>query len=116
MAATLGLICRHLGSEDQFTYQTAAIRLTEGEAEDVRRLVVLEVPGIELMDSRVVHEGEADFRVVDALGLEHAPNELAHAAAINRHLFLRAGYGDADHVPLAVRAPPPPRAWPARSE
>src|SRR5262249_52388432 len=69
----------------------------EGEGEDVGRLVVFQVALVELMDRRVVDEGEAYLVVGDALALQHGAGHLAQAAAVDRHDLLRAGDADLAH-------------------
>jgi hypothetical protein len=49
------------------------------------------------MDGRVIHEGQADFVIRDALPFEHSSRDRAHQAAINGYGLLWTGYGNLTH-------------------
>jgi hypothetical protein len=63
---------------------------------------VTEVTLIELLDGGIVHEGQADFGVVDAFPVENRSDDLSRPATIDRDNFLRTGDSDADHSAFGV--------------
>src|SRR5207244_2980420 len=90
----------HLGADDQLAAQLFGAGLAQWEAEHVGGLVVIEVALVEGVDGGVVHEGEADLRVGDALAVEDGAGHLAQGGAVQGNDLLRTGDGNAAHDDL----------------
>jgi len=58
---------------------------------------VLEITPVELMDRRIIDEGETDFIIGDDLSFQHGADDFAQTTPVDRHAFLRAGDGDLAH-------------------
>src|SRR5262249_39090352 len=86
-----------LGSDDQLAGQLLRAALAERKGEDVRRLVVVEVALVELVNRRIVDERQTDLVVGDGLTLQHGAHDLAQLPAVDRDEFLRTGNGDLAH-------------------
>jgi hypothetical protein len=97
VAVVPGVLFGDLDPNHQFARKAAGVGFAQGKTQNVGGLVVTEITLIELPDTRIVHESEADLGVVNAFPIEDRAGEFSHPAAIYWNDFLRRGDGDADH-------------------
>src|SRR5262249_29125844 len=86
------------------------VGLAERETEHIRRLVVIQIAFVELMNRRVVHESDTDFSFADALAFQDRADDVSNLAAIDRHRLLGAGNGNANHGDFSEEGTAPGRA------
>src|SRR5207249_483405 len=98
----LGFDFRYLRPYDELASQSLRPWIAHGKAQNISRLIVTEIPFVELMNGEIIDEGQADLRFGNAFFAQNGANDLSHSATVDWNKLLRAGDRDswACHRPL----------------
>src|SRR5262249_33929192 len=68
--------------------------IAQRKTQDIGGLIVIQIALIELLDCRIIDEGEADLSFGKAFFSQNRSNNLLHSAPVNRNDLLRTCDGD----------------------
>src|SRR6266436_10276634 len=91
MTAAFGFDLSYFRPDDELASQSLGPWITHGKAQNISRLIVTEIPFIELMNGRIIDESQADLRFGNAFFLQDGPNDFPQPTTVDCNKLLRAG-------------------------